>query len=150
MMKYDKEKKIFKEYLVKKGLRTTNQRNIILDVFLKSNKHLTPEELYRLVKRRDKSIGQATVYRTLKLLSDAGLAEEVDFGDGIIRYEHSYGQSHHDHLICQVCSRHIEVYDKTIEQQQEKLAKRHGFKLTGHRMYLYGICKACQNKRKDF
>ncbi len=142
------EKDLFAEYLSRNNLRMTPQRGLILDVFLRTEGHITSEELYSRVKRKDRSIGQATVYRTLKLLSDAGLAREVDFGDGILRYEHDYAHEHHDHIICERCNRQIEVIDEGIERLQERLAKRHGFHLTGHRMYLYGICPECM-KRKD-
>jgi len=145
-MAFEREKKIFFDYLRKHNLRTTIQRWLILDVFLKSRMHLSPEELYSMVKKQNKNIGQATVYRTLKLLSDCGLAEEVDLGDGVVRYEHSHADAHHDHLICQVCKKHIEFFDRKLEKQQELLARRHGFTLTGHRMYLYGICSDCKKK----
>ncbi len=140
-------KNIFTEYLFRNNLRMTPQRQLILDVFLRTDRHVTSEELYDMVKRKDSSIGQATVYRTLKLLSDAGLAREVDFGDGLLRYEHDYAHEHHDHIICERCSKQIEVMDERIERLQESLAKKHGFSLTGHRMYLYGICPKCKRKK---
>ncbi|RMG71049.1 MAG: transcriptional repressor [Nitrospirae bacterium] len=147
-MVFEKENKIFSDYLTKHNLRMTNQRRIILDVFLRSRMHLSPEELYLMVKKKNPSIGQATVYRTLKLLSECGLADEVDLGDGVVRYEHSQADDHHDHLICQVCKKNLEVYDKKIEKQQEILARQHGFTLTGHRMYLYGICPDCKKRQR--
>ncbi len=137
---------IFSEFLLGKNLRITNQRNIILDTFMKTEKHLTSEELYNLVKRKDKSIGQATVYRMLKLLSEADIAREVDFGDGSVRYEHKLSHAHHDHLICQQCKKNIEVVDDKIEKLQDNLAQKYGFILTGHEMYLFGICKECRKK----
>jgi Fur family ferric uptake transcriptional regulator len=142
------EQKVFQEFLAEKNLRMTYQRKTILDVFLKTKTHVSPEDLYNLVKKRDSSIGQATVYRTLKLLSEAGLASEVDFGDGVMRYEHKYGQRHHDHLVCEVCGKKVEVFDPLIEELQEKLAKKHGFILTNHKMYLYGICNKCKRLQK--
>ncbi len=142
------EQKVFQEFLAEKNLRMTYQRKTILDVFLKTKTHVSPEDLYNLVKKKDSSIGQATVYRTLKLLSEAGLASEVDFGDGVMRYEHKYGQSHHDHLVCEVCGKKVEVFDPLIEELQEKLAKKHGFVLTNHKMYLYGICNKCKRSQK--
>ena len=126
----------------------TPQRDLILEVFLRCRSHITSEELYDRAKKRNRSIGQATVYRTLKLLSEAGIARVVDFGDGVVRYEHGYGSEHHDHLICERCGRHIEVLDERIEALQNRLAEKHGFKLTGHTMYLYGICRTCREKEK--
>ena len=78
--------------------------------------------------------------------SEAGLAREVRFGDGLARYEHA-ADAHHDHLICENCGRNIEVVDSQIEELQDALARKHGFKPTFHRLYLYGICPDCQRNR---
>lgn len=135
---------VFNEYVVSKQLKMTPQRRHILEVFLEHGGHLTSEELYAKVKKSFKTIGQATVYRTLKLLSGSGLAKEVDFGDGTTRYEPQLGQGHHDHLICEQCGSNEEILDETIEKLQEDVAARHGFVLTRHKMYLYGICPKCR------
>ena len=137
----------FFHYLARKNLRLTSQRAVIFDVFWNARGHISTEELYRQTREKDSSIGQATVYRTLKLLSEAGIAGEVDFGDGVTRYELYFGQAHHDHLICQQCGSSVEVVDEKIERIQEDLARRHGFTLTGHSMYLYGYCEQCSRKR---
>lgn len=135
---------VFVEYLSAKRRKMTAQRQLILDVFLTETGHPAPEELYAKVKKLDKSIGQATVYRTLKLFSESGLAKEVHFGDGLTRYEPKFGHTHHDHLICERCGLNIEVVDERIELLQDELAAHHSFTLTGHRMYLYGICQSCR------
>ena len=135
---------VFQEYLAKNQLKLTPQRMCILDVFLRYRGHMASEELYEQVKKRDPHIGQATVYRTLKLLSGSGLAKEVHFGDGLTRYENTHGEEHHDHLICERCGKNMEVVDPRIEALQEELAARHGFSLTSHRMYLYGLCAECR------
>jgi Fur family ferric uptake transcriptional regulator len=137
---------VFTEFLARKNLKMTPQRRLILDVFLGEEGHLASEDLYNKVKAQDKSIGQATVYRTLKLLSESGLAKEVHFGDGVTRYEKKYGSAHHDHILCERCGATLEVVDEHIERLQEELAKAHGFVLTGHKMYLYGICPKCRGK----
>ena len=137
---------VFAEFLVKERLKVTSQRNTILDVFLESKEHYSPEELYLKVKEKDPSVGQATVYRTLKLLIDSGIADVVDFADGVSRYELGYGKEHHDHLICEKCNKNIEILDAAIESAQEKVAKAHNFQLTRHKMYLYGICSDCSKK----
>jgi len=137
---------VFAQYLANENLKMTPQRRIILDTLLKKNGHLSSEELYALVKKRDASIGQATVYRTLKLLSDSGLIEPLDFADGVTRYEPCYGKDHHDHLICEQCGKNIEIVDEVIERRQEQLAKEHGFTLIRHKMYLYGLCPECRPK----
>ncbi|WP_428563138.1 MAG: Fur family transcriptional regulator [Solidesulfovibrio sp. DCME] len=137
---------IFSDFVARKKLKMTPQRRRILEVFLAEEGHVTSEELYQKVKQECDSIGQATVYRTLKLLADSGLAKAVEFGDGAMRYEILYGQSHHDHLICEVCGVNVEVVDPSIERLQEEVARRHGFRLTAHKLYLYGICPDCQKK----
>ncbi len=134
----------FGVFLRGKGLRNTPQRNRIIEVFLNEKGHLTIEELYDLVRQEDPSLGQATVYRTMKLLCDAGLARELHF-DGIARYEHA-GSAHHDHLICERCGKNIEVVDSNIEALQDALARKHGFTPTSHRLYLYGICPECRKR----
>lgn len=138
---------VFQEYIARNSLKVTPQRMLIVDVFLRSGGHLTTEEIYECVKAVDASVGQATVYRTMKLLCDSGLAKEVHFGDGVARYEQHYGGSHHDHLICERCGANIEVLDEEIERLQDDLAKRHGYVLTSHRMYLYGVCPKCRKNR---
>ena len=136
----------FAKFLSERNLKVTPQRRLILDTLLKRTDHLSSEELYAEVKERDSSIGQATVYRTLKLLTEAGLVEPLDFADGVARYEFNYGRKHHDHLICDRCGANIEILDETIERRQEELAAEHGFTLLRHKMYLYGICSDCKKK----
>lgn len=134
----------FSDFIARKRLKMTPQRRHILDIFLRDEGHLTSEELYRKVKGERDSIGQATVYRTLKLLADSGLAKAVEFGDGTLRYEVKYGHEHHDHLICEQCGKNVEVFDPNIERLQESVAAAHGFLLTGHKLYLYGLCPDCR------
>ncbi|MBF0606285.1 MAG: transcriptional repressor [Candidatus Magnetobacterium sp. LHC-1] len=141
----EKQAKAFCDFLTRNKLKMTYQREIILSIFLDSKRHLSPEELYRLVDDRDKSIGQATVYRTLRLFVASGIAREEDFGDGVKRYEAIYGLSHHDHLICVHCKKMIEVVDPNIEILQEELAKAHGFKIMSHKMDIYGLCIECKD-----
>lgn len=140
------EKEIFDNYLIKKNLRETPQRGLILDTFLKREGHISAEQLYDIVKKRDPSIGQATVYRVLKLIVEAGLAREVDLGDGVMRYEHNYNHPHHDHLVCRGCGKTVEVMDSVIEELQKRVAESFGFELTDHEMYLYGLCGECRKK----
>ncbi len=137
------KKKAFNAFAVEKKLRSTRQRDIILDIFLSTHEHLSVEELYLKVRASNSGIGQATVYRTLKLLAEAGLAREMMMPDGHTRYEHQLAGEHHDHLVCTSCGAIIEFEDETIEQLQRDIAKRHGFTLTAHRMQLCGLCPAC-------
>ena len=140
--------KVFMEYLSEKGLSITPQRKVIVETFIETEGHFSAEDLFNLVQEKSSDIGQATVYRTLKLLVDSGLADCLDFGCGVALYEHSYGHNHHDHLICTVCDKKVEVVDEVIERKQEELAKRSGYKLTRHRMYLYGVCADCQKEEE--
>lgn len=138
----------FTSYLAGRKLKITPQRLCVLETIMKTPGHVTPEEIYAETKRADPGIGLATVYRTLKLLVDAGLADEVRFGDGVSRYEMDNGSEHHDHIICTVCEKHLEVMDPVIEELQERLAEANGFTLIGHKMFLYGVCSECRKNGK--
>ena len=131
-----------------KGLKSTRQRSLIIDTFLAAPGHVSVEELWSKVRSADAKVSVATVYRTMKLLADSGLAEARNFGDGQTRYEASMGKHHHDHLICTNCGTIIEFENDRIEQLQDVIAKRHGFKVTSHKMELYGLCKNCQRLGK--
>ena len=139
-----KEINIFVNYLKSRGLKLTGQRQEILNTFLRTDRHLSVEDLYNIVKRKDRNIGQATVFRTLKLLCEADIAKEVDLGDKRVRYEHKYGHKHHDHLVCVKCGRFIEVVDLKIERLQEGLCKRFGFLPMYHKMEIFGACRKCR------
>ena len=138
-----KEFQIFDDYIQSQGLRRTPQRRYILEVFLETEKHLCAEELYKLVKQKFSSIGYVTVYRTLRILSAAGLCSELDTGDGVVRYEHKYNHKHHDHLICQRCGKFTEVVDPRIEKLQEEMAKKYSFDVAKHKLEIFGICQPC-------
>ncbi|MBL8148921.1 MAG: transcriptional repressor [Blastocatellia bacterium] len=139
------EKEIFHNHLKKTGLKKTDQRDLILDVFIETEGHVSVEELYDLVKRRDPSVGFTTIYRTMKLIQDAGLAREVRFIDGRTRYEHDYKHPHHDHLICTECNGLIEFFSPEIEALQEEIAEKYNFKIVDHSHRLFGICSVCQH-----
>lgn len=145
-MNISKEEDILTEYLKNKDLKLTGQRKIILDAFLGIESHVTAEELYDIIKKNNPEIGVATVYRTLKILCEAGLANEVKFSDKVAHYEHLFDHEHHDHLICIQCGKYTEVCDPEIEELQQKLAERNKFKVLRHRMELYGICEDCLMK----
>lgn len=142
----EKTKQIFRSFIDSKNLRYTVQRDILIEELYINGGHLTPDEFSEIIKNRHPEIGKATVYRTLKLLEEAKLISKIEFGDGRIRYEICTDKEHHDHLICEKCKRSVEVIDPKIESLQKRLAQKHGFELTGHRLYLFGICKNCQKK----
>jgi Fur family ferric uptake transcriptional regulator len=132
------------EYMNKHGLRSTEQRRLVTEMFFASSDHLSIEDLLEQVRLEEPKIGYATVYRTLKLLKDCGLAFERHFGDGVSRYEVAWADEHHDHMICLECQRIVEFEDEAIEDLQHKVAARLGFKLVRHKLELYGLCADCQ------
>src|SRR5947207_9963557 len=140
------EQEVFLKHIQKKGLKRTAQRDLILEVFLGNEGHVSGEDLYRLVRKQDPNVGQTTVYRTLRLLTDAGLAREVRFGDGRAHYEHNYKHEHHDHMICSVCGKIIEFYSPELEAIQDTMAAKHKFQLTSQLLRMIGICADCHQK----
>lgn len=136
-------RKDFQQFLLQKGLKSTKQRDLILEEFQRCPSHLSTEELYLRLRKKHPSIGYATVYRTLKLFAECGIAEERHFGDGQTRYESSSGHEHHDHLICTRCGAIAEFEDPRIEELQQKVAAENNFKITSHRLDLYGFCAKC-------
>ena len=141
-------KNILRRYLKNNRLLHSKQREQILDVFLKTEKHATINDLYDLVRKENPKIGLATVYRTMKVICDADLAREIDFGDGTRRYEHKYKHRHHHHLVCLKCGRVIEITSSRLDQIQRQLAKKHDFTIARDKMKIFGICKRCQRKEK--
>ena len=141
---FAQEKEIFLEHIQKAGLRRTGQRDLILEIFLRTEEHLTSEDLYWLVQKEDTTVGHTTVYRTLKLLTEAGLAREVRFGDNKTYYEHHFNHQHHDHMICTECGQVIEFFSQDIEELQDQMADKFGFRPTHHSLRLWGVCSDCQ------
>lgn len=133
------------ERMEERGLRSTNQRRLVCDLFFRSHGHHSVDDLLALVHKRDPKVGYATVYRTLKLLVECGLAHERHFSDSLTRFEVT-DDSHHDHLICVECNAIVEFEDEQIERLQEQLAERYGYQLTRHKHELYGICSNCRSK----
>jgi Fur family transcriptional regulator, ferric uptake regulator len=132
-------KERWKSYVQDKRLNTTSQREAIVEMFLRTRDHISIDELLAKVRKRHPKVGYATVYRTLKLLVDSGLAVERQFGDGQARFE--IVGDHHDHLICLKCSLILEFEDDEIERLQERIAQRlGGFNVLRHRHELYGLC----------
>lgn len=136
--------KVLREYSQQVGLKNTRQRDIIAEEFFKRNAHLSADEVLEYARKIDARVSLATVYRTLKLLQDCGLARVHHFGDGQARYEPVVDKrEHHDHLICTKCGKIVEFFNQKIEQLQELVAKEHGFLVTNHKMELYGLCRSC-------
>ena len=135
---------ILNNYLSNKGLKQTHQRKIIFNTFLESKGHVTIEALLDKARKMDINIGYATVYRTLMLLQECGLAVQRHFGEGQSLFEPA--GKHHDHLICIKCGKIVEFENDPIEKLQDSVAKKHGFHLKSHRHELYGHCSKCHAK----
>ncbi len=141
-MSHEVEIKALGAYLEQNQLKHTKQRELILYVFLEAKRHITSEDLYQAVREEHPNIGYTTVYRTMKLLVEAGLATERHFDDGITRYE--IEQEHHDHLVCLKCGSIEEFECELIEDTQLEIAARHDFQVLRHRHELYGHCRDCR------
>jgi Fur family ferric uptake transcriptional regulator len=137
----DELKKIVKQ----KGLKYTEQREIVLKILLHAKDHLSAEDVYNEIKKEfpDSNIGIATVYRALGFLEEVDLIASITFGTDGKKYE-SNTKSHHDHLICTSCGKIVEFIDEEIEKRQDRIAKKNRFKITSHSMQLYGVCEDCE------
>lgn len=132
--------KRFRDLLLAEGLKFTEQRKAIAEVFFAGDKHLSLLEILELSKALHRGIGYATVYRTMRLLTDGGLATEHKFGENQARYEPSVDGEHHDHLICLDCGAIVEFEDPVVERQQEQHAAMHGFEVVSHKHEVYVRC----------
>ena len=142
-MSHEVERRALALYLESHQLKQTKQREAILDAFLEARQHVTSEDMFQRVRKEHVNIGYTTVYRTLKLLCDAGLAVERHFDGGVTRYEIEH--EHHDHLVCTKCGRIIEFECDMIEAAQTEIAERYGFLVLRHRHELYGHCSSCRD-----
>ena len=133
-------KQKLKRYLTENTLKSTKQRERILEIFISEGRHLTSEEVLEAVQKQLPSVGLATIYRTMKLFVSAGIAHERRFADGLLRYEPAIEGEHHDHIICLDCNSIVEFEDDTIEDRQHSIAQNYGFKLVSHRLDLYTRC----------
>jgi Fur family ferric uptake transcriptional regulator len=137
---------ILHEHLKSVGLKHTDQRDTILRTFLDTREHLSTDELHRLVKRKDARIGYTTVYRTLKLLAECGLASEVAFHDGIARYEHQYNRRSHHHMVCTECGSSVEFFSPAIDQLEQEIGRKYQYETTRHTFQIYGVCGECRKR----
>jgi Fur family ferric uptake transcriptional regulator len=134
-----------------RGLRRSRQRDVIARIFFGMGGHVPVDSLASRVRVEDPHISVATVYRTMKLLAECGLAVPRDFGDGRARYEpahHRHGHSH-DHLVCTGCGAIVEFESHRVEELQRRLARRHGFEVQRRHVELYGLCARCRTQGKE-
>jgi Fur family ferric uptake transcriptional regulator len=139
------EKDVFAAYLTKNRLKRSGQREVILDAFLRSERHLSVDDLLQMVQKKRPDIGRTTVYRTLKLLQAAGLASELAL-DGQSRFERDWKRQHHDHFICKSCGAIFEFSSPDIERLQDEIAADLGFVIEGHRHHIFGRCRRCAGR----
>lgn len=136
------EARVLDEHLKREGLNRSARRDVVVNIFLSSDKHLSVDDLYNLVRRRSPGIGRTTVYRTLKLLESAGLAQALVL-KGETFFERELNRRHHDHFICNVCSAIFEFTSDEIEALQEEEARKIGFRIEGHKHQVFGTCAKC-------
>ncbi len=136
----------FHRHLRHVGLKQTDQRDVILRTFLETRDHLSTEDLHHLVQRKNPRIGFTTVYRTLKLLTDCGLASVVAFQDGVARYEHQYNRRSHHHMVCTECGTSVEFFSPDIERMEQDIGRKHKYLTTSHTFQIYGICEECRKR----
>lgn len=140
---------VFSDYIREKGLRMTRQREMVVETFLQTEGHVSTDELYNLVRAKDSKIGYATVFRTLKALTDCGLARETDLDDGRTRFEHLYKRPQHHHIVCVDCNRTIEFFSPELQQLQERITAQYEFKAVRNKFQIFGICRQCQNEQEE-
>jgi Fur family transcriptional regulator, ferric uptake regulator len=137
---------ILHQHLKSVGLKQTAQRDTILRAFLETREHLSTDERHRLVQKKDPKIGYTTVYRTLKLLAECGLASEVAFHDGIARYEHQYNRRSHHHMVCTGCGSSVEFFSNEVKRLEQEIGHKYHYVPTRHSFQIYGVCEDCRKK----
>jgi Fur family ferric uptake transcriptional regulator len=140
------ERQVLTAYLTRNHLKRSAQREAILDAFVKAAHHVSVEDLLKIVRRKHEDVGRTTIYRTLKLFKEAGLASELLFGSEA-RFEPVWKRDHHDHFVCVVCGEIFEFQSPDIERLQEEIAAGIGFAIEGHRHHIFGRCRRCAARK---
>lgn len=143
------EKGIFREFLSKKGLKFTKERENILHEAFSFHGHFHPEDLLLNMRNKNIRVSKASIYRTLPLLVESGLIAQVEMDDKHTHYEHIFGHGHHDHLICLKCGRIIEVFYPRLEAIQDELCRENGFEGLKHTLEIRGYCSKCRTMARD-
>lgn len=134
---------VLRAHLRELGLPLTHQREVIGQILFESSQHLSADDIGQQLRERDEHIGKATIYRTVKLLVDVGLAVEHDFDEGFKRYEMRAGPAHYDHLICTSCGTVTDFSRPELESLQIAVAAKHGFQAVTRQFKIYGLCADC-------
>jgi len=137
---------IFREYVRRKGLRFTPERETIVREIFEIHDHFDVDELYLRLRNKGKKLSKASIYRTIPLLIDCGLIQEVYHEDGHMHYEHIYGHDPHGHIRCLECRRVDEFTDERLTSIERDIQRKFGYRLTGFRLELFGYCPECQKK----
>jgi len=142
------EKEVLREFLRGRGLRFTPEREAILEEIASRRGHFDLEEIFEGLRRKGLKVSRASIYRTVPLLVESGIVEEVERTDKHAHYEHTFGSSHHDHMLCTGCGRVIEFLSPEMEKLQEGLCRARGFKGTGHTLEIKGLCRDCRKGKR--
>lgn len=130
-------------FFSRKAMRYTVQRRLIVDDIFAEHGHFEAEMFIRKIRQKHASVSRATLYRTLAYLLEAGVLSKISAQDGKVRYEHTLGHDHHDHLICRTCGAVIEVSSSELEALQNKICRESGFIPSYHVLQIYGQCRQC-------
>lgn len=149
MNSHIQEKEQFKKLFQKERIDRFEDRFKILDVFLKSDTHLTSDELFEIFKKEGLGFSRDFVTETLELMRFYGFAQANRFQNGSPRYEPLILDRRHDHMVCAKCRKIIEFHSKALEDLQMEIAAAHGFHMLQHKMDIYGICSQCLKERSD-
>jgi Fur family ferric uptake transcriptional regulator len=139
-------KEAFREFLKDKGLRFTREREAIYNEVLKRRGHFDPEQLHMALRDKGGKVSRASIYRTLPLLLEAGVLEEVERTEKHAHYERTLGRDHHDHMLCLSCGKVIEFYSGEMEKLQEEICRREGFECVSHTLEARGYCRRCRKR----
>lgn len=136
----------FREFLEIRGEKLTEPRRVLIRHIFDAHKHFDADELADDLRAAGRRVSRSTVYRTLRLLVEAGLLRELRLTNRTA-YEHDYGYPSHDHLHCTECNAIIEFNNDEVRRLREALGVAHGFRPTGHRLIITGVCPTCQRAR---
>ena len=143
------ELSIFRDFIKKKRLRHTSERNVILREIMAHKGHFDPDTIHLQLRQRNVKVSKASIYRTIPLLLECGLIREYFYRDGRVLYEHVFGQGHHCHMRCLECAEIVEYCLEDLKLVEEKLGRIYDYDVRGHRLEVYGYCPACRDRKND-